>query len=391
MTVNGSVQNNTLTIALGGRIDSVNAAQVEAAINEVLQAHSEDDTVLDLQELEYISSAGLRVLLRIRKERPGLRLTNVSRDVYDIFEMTGFTEMMPVSRAFRVLSVEGCEVIGQGSNGVVYRIDPETIVKVYRDPDALPDIRRERELAKKAFVLGIPTAIPYDVVRVGDSYGSVFELLSADSLSKLIAAEPENIDKYIDIYTELLKKIHGTELSPGDMPDMKAVALNWAAFLEGHLPADAHAKLVRLIEAVPEDHHMVHGDYHTKNVMLQDGEVLLIDMDTLCMGHPVFEFASIYNAYIGFSELDHSVSPSFLGISHEAAVYIWEETVKRYFAGRSEEELELIKKKAMLIGQMRILRRTIRRGGGKPEAQAQIETSRAHILELLPEIETLEL
>ena len=107
------------------------------------------------------------MILRLRKQEPELAIVNASPEVYEIFEMTGFTEMMPVSRAYRRVSVDGCEVIGQGANGKVYRLDPETIIKVYLNPNSLPDIHRERELARKAFVLGIPTAIPYDVVKVG--------------------------------------------------------------------------------------------------------------------------------------------------------------------------------------------------------------------------------
>lgn len=47
--------------------------------------------------------------------------------------MTGFTEMLPVEKAFREISVDGCEVIGQGANGAVYRINPEIIIKVYNN------------------------------------------------------------------------------------------------------------------------------------------------------------------------------------------------------------------------------------------------------------------
>lgn len=131
---------------------------------------------------------GLRIVLRLRKLEPELRLVEASAEVYEIFDMTGFTEMMPVEKAYRSISIEGCEAIGRGANGTVYRIDKDTVVKVYNNPDCLDDVQRERELARKAFVLGIPTAIPYDVVRVGDKYGSVFELLNSKSFSKLIAA-----------------------------------------------------------------------------------------------------------------------------------------------------------------------------------------------------------
>ena len=123
-------------------------------------------------------------------------LVNVHQELYNILDMTGFTEMMDVHKAYRVLSVENCEVIGQGANGKVYRIDPDTIVKVYLNPDALPEIHRERELARLAFVAGVPTAIPYDVVRIqGGGYGSVFELLNATSFAKLLIRGEKTTDE----------------------------------------------------------------------------------------------------------------------------------------------------------------------------------------------------
>lgn len=70
---------------------------------------------LDAGQLEYISSAGLRILLRLKKNYPELKITGVNAAVYDILEMTGFTEMMTVEKAYRVVSVEGCEEIGRGS------------------------------------------------------------------------------------------------------------------------------------------------------------------------------------------------------------------------------------------------------------------------------------
>ena len=165
-------------IVLSGRIDSTNAPELEAQLNEILANNSFTSLEVDCENLKYISSAGLRLILKLRKACAGTEITNVCPEVYDIFQMTGFTEMMEVHKAFKVVSIEGCEVIGQGANGKVYRIDPETIVKAYINQDSLPDIKRERELARKAFVMGVPTAISYDVVRLKEGgYGSVFELL----------------------------------------------------------------------------------------------------------------------------------------------------------------------------------------------------------------------
>ena len=376
-----------LRLSLVGKVDSGNAAQAEQELNALRAEHPEAAVVLDFDKLQYISSAGLRVILRLRKERPELKIVNVSSEVYEVLDMTGFTEMFPVEKAYRRLSVEGCEVIGRGANGEVYRLDPDTIIKVYLNPDSLPDIQRERELARRAFVLGVPTAIPYDVVRVGEGYGSVFELLNAKSLAKLIAAEPEKLDEYVKVYVDLLKTIHGTELKPGEIPDMKAVALGWAKWLKDWLPADQSDKLIRFIQAVPEDDHMLHGDYHIKNVMMQNGEALLIDMDTLCMGHPVFEFASIYLAYQGFGEVDHEEIQRFLGIPFETGAAIWAKTLRLYFGTDDQAVLDAFADKARLIGYARLLRRTLRRDRDTERGQAVIENCRKQIAALLDRID----
>ena len=381
---------NDRCIALVGRIDSSNAASAEQEITDLLSGDTGSELTVDAEKLEYISSAGLRVLLRLRKRFSGMKIVNAVSEVYEIFEMTGFTEMMPISKAYRRVSVDGCEVIGRGANGEVYRIDPDTIVKVYYNPDALPDIHRERELARTAFVLGIPTAIPYDVVRVGEGYGSVFELLNAKSFSKLIAADPDGLDGYVKQFVDLMKLIHSTTVKPGLMPDMKAVALDWADFLREYLPGEKWQKLHELVAAVPEQLTMLHGDYHTKNVMLQNNEVILIDMDTLCTGHPVFELASVYNAFVGFSELDPSVAMSFQGFSSEICHRIWDKTLRLYFETDDEEYLHARAEQAMLIGYTRLMRRTIRRKGFETEQGRQmIECYKQHILELLDRVDTL--
>ena len=356
---------NDRCIALVGRIDSSNAASAEQEITELLSDNVGSELTVDAEKLEYISSAGLRVLLRLRKRFSGMKIVNAVSEVYEIFEMTGFTEMMPISKAYRRVSVDGCEVIGRGANGEVYRIDPDTIVKV-------------------------PTAIPYDVVRVGEGYGSVFELLNAKSFSKLIAADPDGLDGYVKQFVDLMKLIHSTTVKPGLMPDMKAVALDWADFLREYLPGEKWQKLHELVAAVPEQLTMLHGDYHTKNVMLQNNEVILIDMDTLCTGHPVFELASVFNAFVGFSELDPSVAMSFQGFSSEICHRIWDKTLRLYFETDDEEYLRARAEQAMLIGYTRLMRRTIRRKGFETEQGRQmIECYKQHILELLDRVDTL--
>ena len=375
-----------LYINLTGRIDATNAADVESGISEIRNANTGMHTVLDADTLEYISSAGLRVILRLRKEEPQLAIINVSPEVYDVFEMTGFAEMMTVEKTYPRISLDGCEFIAKGANGAVYRYDDETIVKQYFNRDALPEIMQERENSRRAFVLGVNTAIPYGIVRIGDGYGSLTELLNATSVTKLIRANKEDLTQSVAYFVDTLKEIHSTEVEEGALPDFKKWVLEWADFLSSYLD-DANAQKMRtLIEGIPDSNYMIHGDYHSNNVMVQNGEPILIDMDTLAVGHPVLELGSTFNAYVGFSELDKTVIESFLGIDVDTAREFWNLSLARYLGTDDKNAIEAVENKAKVIGYMRLLRRCLRRDGD----ETTVNHYRTKLIEVLNKVDTLE-
>ena len=195
--MNSTIENETLVISLEGRIDTTNAPQIESEINNLLSAHAGLTPIFDAKNLSYISSAGLRVLMKVAKTTgKKIIVRDVSSEVYEIFETTGFTTILDVQKALRTLSTEGATLIGEGANGQVYRIGDDQILKVYRPNIPLAEVQAEREAAKKAFLLGVPCAIAFDTVRCGEGYGNVFELIDADSLAGRIKKNPELLPSY---------------------------------------------------------------------------------------------------------------------------------------------------------------------------------------------------
>ena len=189
---------------------------------------------------------------------------------------------------------------------------------------------------------------------------------------------------------DILKTIHSTMLKPGELPDKKAEALVWAEYCRDHLPAEVGDKLVKLVSEIPDTLNMLHGDYHIKNIMQQNGENLLIDMDTLSMGHPVFEFAAIYLAYVGFSCIDHNNVKDFLGIPYEQAGQFWKATLRYYFGTDDEAVLQDIENKAAIIGYARVLRRTFRKAKESEDYKARlIEYCKNTLCDLVPKTDKL--
>ncbi len=97
MTIEKIIENETATIKISGRLDTATAPELEQAVDDLT-----DDVkklILDMQELEYTSSAGLRVILKTKKmmdKRGNMKLINVNSDIMEVFDITGFLDILTI-------------------------------------------------------------------------------------------------------------------------------------------------------------------------------------------------------------------------------------------------------------------------------------------------------
>ena len=97
LNITKSTENGKTAFALEGRLDTVTAPELEQALKESLEGMTE--LTLDMEKLEYISSAGLRVLLAAQKQmskQGEMKLTHVGETILEIFEVTGFNEILTI-------------------------------------------------------------------------------------------------------------------------------------------------------------------------------------------------------------------------------------------------------------------------------------------------------
>lgn len=344
-------EDQILTIYLDGVIDSNNAPEAETQIMELYHVHSAKAVVLDAGELQYISSSGLRVLLKLCKLEPNLELINASSEVYEILEMTGFTELFSVSRAYRSINPDECKVLGEGGHGRVLRLNDDTIVKLYYAGDSLEVIKREQNYAKKAFVMGIPTAIPFDIVKCNDMYGLVFELVDADIISNYLNEHPNQLVKIAEKYAQTLKQLHSTHVTKDALSSTKELYRSRIEGLRDYMTDEEVDTLHRINDAIPESDTVVHGDYHPKNIMIQNGELVLIDMADLTTGHPLYDLGSM--------ALTHQIPSDarielITGMKAEAVRQLWQLFLENYLGTDDPHTIELFAKKISVVGLMKM-------------------------------------
>jgi len=338
-------------MVIKGRIDSNNAQIFE---EEMFKVCPQDEEIhIDASELTYISSAGLRVFMKLKKmTHKEIYIENVSNEIYDIFEVTGFTDIFKVQKRLREISVENCEVIGEGANGKVYRLDDETIIKVFAPGVPMSIVQEERDIARSAFVSGVPTAISYDVANVGDSYGAVYEMLHAKTLSAFVMDNPDRCEEMGRRMGSLLKELHNTKADVTKFTDKLEMYRGRVRKMEKYLTDRELDKLMSVYDVLDEHKTLLHGDFHAKNIMYMDGELIFIDMGDAGYGHPLLDIGGSYLGMVHVGKVNPSIVPKYIGVDFEKAMILWDNMLLAYFG---EEQIEEGKKLAEIYGEAKYM------------------------------------
>jgi uncharacterized protein (TIGR02172 family) len=295
-------------------------------------------------------------LLRARKRLAAaggtMLLTNVTRDVQDILDLTGFSRLIPSQRKVRAISLEGLEFLSAGVCGECYRLDPETIVKLYNEGIGADIAEKEKEFAKAAFVLGIPTAISYDVVVCGNRTGVVYEMLDVTLFSSIIRNDLENIDRHAGVLAQVARIVHETRAPPEVFPDIKKNFRHYIDQMDFVLSAGEIALLHRLLETIPDADTCVHFDLHTSNIMIRVGEPVIIDMGDLSRGHYLFDIGLLCTIY-GFPET--GICEMATKIPAAGGLRLLERFLAHYFADKPEDEYRFFQRNKYFLAALRLI------------------------------------
>jgi uncharacterized protein (TIGR02172 family) len=343
---------DTQVLQLRGRLDATSARDLD---RDWVSADTRQVT-LDLQHCDYVSSAGLRIFMRLQREAKAkgaaLTLSGVSPAVYDVLDLTGLTKLFDVRRKAREVSLDGLEFLSAGLCGQVFRLDAETIIKLY-NPGVAPHVaEQEKEFARAAFVAGVPTALSYDVVSCGERTGVVYEMLDAVQLSALIRQHPQQVEHYATVLAEVAQTFHSKAADPAIFPNLKARLGDNIRDLSGIFSDEDVAMLASRLDAIPDADTLVHFDLHTSNIMMRGDEPIIIDMGDVSRGHYLFDLGVIAMIF-GYEE---SGSSEFVTkIPNDVGYRLYERFIDAYFAGRPASERDFFERNRAFLASLRLV------------------------------------
>lgn len=293
-------------------------------------------------------------------------------------------------KKYKEISVDGCALLGRGAKGEVYRYDEELVIKVFNENNTYKDVEREIALARKAFILGIPTAISFGIVSVGDRYGAMFEIVDSETVSQCISRAPRQAKTYARVMANLARTIHST--SAGDESDFPNVTERLKDYVEGGIAREDSSlaqKCMKLVNTVAPFNTLIHGDFHTGNVFMQKGEPLLIDMDRISTGHPIAEISDFYYTYVVRSEMRPSSFEEFMGFSYEVSKKFYRYFLTNYLQTDDEDRINEVTEKASIICCTRMIRQLYKNGKPSADDKEKIGVYVAKLTGLIDKYDTL--
>ena len=352
MNFNFNLNDCVLTVSVDGRLDTEASVRFDAEIAEISRNNPHESMVLDAEKLQYVASSGLRTILKLVKTEKNFSMENVSESVYKVFVMTGFSRIMTIRKALRKIDLDKCERIGFGGNGAVYRVSEDEIVKVNYNPATYAALDMELAKAKEAFLLGIPTAISFDLVDCGEGRrGVVYETIKSRTLGETIQSSPERMEELTEKYIEQLNILHAVHTDNPVFSNAKDSYRKQVEDASKFLTEEEGKMLEQILEVLPEGDRLVHCDAHPKNIMIQGDEMLWIDMEGMSVGHPIYDLISI-SAVLNGMRTDE-VTMSICGMDIQTVLRFKECFIRKYF---KTDDPEAVQKYSSMIDVLRLIR-----------------------------------
>lgn len=284
MKTTTTIDSGILTIAISGQIDSTQALSFEDEIFSIIKNYEGDmqEIILDIENLTYISSSGLRIILTVKKRYPNFTIVNCSNEIYNVFDMTGFTEILDIKKALPQVPIDGIEKVDGLKD--TYQLTDETMLKVFPEGTTKADVEHEVQLSRHMFVLGVPSAMTFDIVKVGKRFGLIFESVQL---------------KETDATTlgTMMRELHEHIVEPGGLiPSILDKEKKMIQEKAEELGDDIVAKLNQLMKLIPAGSSLLHGDFSAKKIAYQNGAPILIDMSGVSYGNPIIDLAHLYSS-----------------------------------------------------------------------------------------------
>ena len=235
------------------------------------------------------------------------------------------------ANGFMKIELDNIKPFAKGGTGECYRLSDDIILKLYYEDMPVKNIVNEKLGARSAFVAGVPTAISFMMVEVGNRKGVLYEMVQGKTLSELVEAEPSRAFELGGMLAEIGKTLHTAEVK-ADLPKATVPYRN-ALSMADYAPEATVRRISEFMDRIDKEIHYVHGDFQSNNIIISPNGPMLLDMGDFSIGSPLLDISNLYFNLFESPEALAEGRNTFNRMTHEEALAFWRGFEHSYFEG----------------------------------------------------------
>jgi len=233
--------------------------------------------------------------------------------------------------------------VGEGGNGKTYvnPSRPDVILKVNNARlSTLEAVKHEFDVAKAVEGLGLPVPKVYEIVRVGDDYATISQLIkNKKSLSRICHDQPERTEEMARLLCRKGKDLFSTPCDTSFFPSRKQ-QLVWALDYSAYI-GRKNLKIIRaFVETIPEKTTCVHGDFQSGNIIQAGDTLYWIDLDRFACGDPMFDIGHLFQICQVYSSMKRV--QDIFHMTFDQFNSFWDAFAKEYTGKEDHSDFDLL-------------------------------------------------
>lgn len=332
-----------ITVMLPEKIDSDNAHSVQKEFEKILKNNSNCQIKLDAAGMDYITSAGLRMMLVFQKKGILNEIVNVNNAVYGVFDVTGFLEVFTVHRAREVQETGQDNLIGEDAYGKLYIKDEDDVIRIWNPDVPEEDIERGITCSKIALKLNVTNAIVVGKAETDEGIGRLYAVDSVEGLVRYLKRKPRERKKVI---ASIVRQLDVFRFNQELRETVYSLYEKYMRLVEETSVFDHDEKkaIVDYLTMLSRNNHVIFENLNAHTMLCKNGDVIFVDLSRLCYGNPIFALAGMYRNRIENGEL--------LGDCEENGERAWKELLTGFYPKYNMEELAVVDRVARSYGHL---------------------------------------
>jgi|GEM_PF-6365067 len=313
---------NTIKVILPEKIDTDSSLAVQKELDTIIADNPQYNLQLDASKLIYVSSAGLRVFLKIQKQGKLESLVNVCKEVYDILDVTGFDAVLNIVRSLEQEDTTSEICLGEDAYGYLYEKGSDNVIRIFKSWIPLDEIKTGRRYSEMAMSSMISNALSYDTVQTDKGIGCVYAVDKFETVEAKAGKDPSVVFHVMKELVKQLDVLHEATVFEGALVKETDRLCGLVDTRLGDFSPEEKDTIKKFIKMLSRNNCPIMEQIDSRTLLYSADTILFTDLSLLRYGNRIFEMAGLYR-----NILEHS---SFMGATNDEAMNKWKKFIAEY-------------------------------------------------------------